>query len=165
MAARLMGNSLGRAVLSLLWLLASVATRTRHAQSRRPRQRACPPKEIAGAPCPDRVWLVVASAHLDRARAQHALVAVLSPSRCRSPDTVVSSCSIAAAVLSLMPTYRRRRLVLPWLHLRRYRSCSPSRGAGAVGSIRCRVPSLSRRACPTGACSRRRFASSRSGRF
>jgi hypothetical protein len=136
---RLMRSSLGRAVLSLLWLSVSMAECTRHAQFRRPRLRACSPSRSAGAFCPDRLPLVLAFAHLDRAPAQHARITVYAPARCRSRDTVILACSIAVAAWSLMPTHRQRRLVMLWLHLQRFRSCSPRRGAGAVCSVRCRA--------------------------
>jgi hypothetical protein len=137
-----------------------MSTGTRHAQSRQPRQRACPPRRIAGAPCPDRVWLAVGSAHLDGAPAQHALVASVTSARCRSRDTVILACSVAVAAQSLMPIQKARQLIMPWSRVQRYRSCSPSQGASSVGSLRCRVLSRARRAGPTRRCSGRRFASS-----
>jgi hypothetical protein len=122
-----------------------VATSTRHAQSRRPRQRVCPPNRIAGAPCPDRSWLVVAHAYLDGAPAQHARITVSMPARCRSCKTAVSACPVVVAALSLMLIQSERRLVMLWLRLRRYRLCSHWWGADAVCSFGCRALSLSLR--------------------
>ena len=169
-----MRNSLGRAVSSLVWLSVSMAQCTRHAHVPRPparlptsrgRQRACPPRRVAGPACPDRVRLILASAHLDAAPAQHAPIAFVLSTRCRSREKVITACSVAAAARSLMPISTQCRLVVPWSHLQCYRSCSPSRGAGAFGSLACRVRSRSCRAGPTGACSRRRSRRARSGRF
>ncbi len=162
---RLMRHMLGRAVPSLPWLSVSMATGTRHAQSRQPRQRACPPMRIADAKCPDRLRLGVASAYLDRAPAQHALVTVFTPCRCRSLDTVISACSIADAARSLMPFQKQRRLFMLWSQVSCFRLCSPRRGAAAGGSATCRVPSpplaLAQHAHPADAALRR----ARSRRF
>ena len=105
-----------------------------------------------------------AHAHLDEAPAHHALIAcgpywlmpilterprsmpvsqVFAPARCRSRNTVISACPIAAAALSLMLAQSGRRLVRLRSQLQRSQSCSSRRGAGAGGSVTCRVPSRS----------------------
>jgi hypothetical protein len=81
---RLMRHSLGRAVPPLLWLLVPVATSTRHAQFQRPRQRACPPKRIAGAPC-----LITCTSYS---------LMPISTERQRSMPSPQFSCQLAAAL-------------------------------------------------------------------
>ena len=148
-----MRRPLGRAVPSLVWLSVSMATSTQHAPLQRPRQRACPPKQNAGAACPDRVSLILASASLDRAPAQHApldnpppqvaglvagglcLVMLQSPMvcgrSCSSRNSVGLSCSVARAALSLLPISTERRLVMLRWQVHCSRSCSPRSGAVA----------------------------------
>jgi len=167
---RLMRNPLGRAVSSLVWLSVSMAQCTRHAHvSRSParlptsrgRQRACPPRRVAGPACPDRVRLILASAHLDAAPAQHAPIAFVLSTRCRSRTTWKRRSTCAywspswSPTASATPGCRRRtrsrstcgwppatcgwRLAItaPAFHRRRYVTSLPGRpAAGSSWSMR-----------------------------